>query len=115
MNHYEIVLMIHPDRSDEVGRIISCLKRNVMNANGKVHRLEDWGRRQLAYPISKMHKAHYILMNLEVPKGSIQSIENDLRSDDNIFRKIILRTKRPFSERSPMIKFQDEASSKERT
>ena len=108
MRHYEIVFLVHPDQSDQVPGMIERYKSEIEKSGGKIHRLEDWGRRQLAYPIEKIHKAHYGLMNVEAEKEVIDSIENNFRFNDAVIRNLILRTNGPVTEQSPMLKAREE-------
>ncbi len=108
MRHYEIVFLVHPDQSDQVPGMIERYKSEIEKSGGKIHRLEDWGRRQLAYPIEKIHKAHYVLMNVEAEQEVIDSIENNFRFNDAVIRNLILRTNGPVTEQSPMLKAREE-------
>jgi len=108
MRHYEIVLMIHPDQSDKIADMIKRYSIIITNSSGKVHRLEDWGRRQLAYPINKLHKAHYILMNIETSIKIIDELKIKLRFNDAIIRSMILRVKKAFTNASPMLNVKEE-------
>lgn len=108
MRHYEIVFLVHPDQSDQVPGMIERYKGEIEKSGGKIHRLEDWGRRQLAYPIEKIHKAHYVLMNVEAEQEVIDSIENNFRFNDAVIRNLIIRTKGPVTEQSPMMKAREE-------
>ncbi|KGQ59218.1 30S ribosomal protein S6 [Gallibacterium anatis] len=108
MRHYEIVFMVHPDQSEQVPGMIERYTGSVKEAGGQIHRLEDWGRRQLAYPINKLHKAHYVLMNVEAPQGVIDELETTFRYNDAILRNVIIRTKHAVTEASPMVKAKDE-------
>lgn len=108
MRHYEIVFMVHPDQSEQVPGMIERYSTAITNAQGQVHRLEDWGRRQLAYPIKKLHKAHYVLLNVEAPQEAIDELETNFRFNDAIIRKIIMRVKHAVTEASPMVKAKDE-------
>jgi len=108
MRHYEIVFMVHPDQSEQVPGMIERYTGSVKEAGGQIHRLEDWGRRQLAYPINKLHKAHYVLMNVEAPQEVIDELETTFRYNDAILRNVIIRTKHAVTEASPMIKAKDE-------
>ncbi|MER2494121.1 30S ribosomal protein S6 [Catenovulum sediminis] len=102
MRHYEIVFMVHPDQSEQVAGMIERYQGIIDSAGGKTHRLEDWGRRQLAYPIEKLHKAHYVLMNVEAPTTAIEELETAFRFNDAVLRNIIMRTKTAVTEASPM-------------
>ncbi len=108
MRHYEIVFLVHPDQSDQVPSMIERYKGEIKKTGGKIHRLEDWGRRQLAYPIEKLHKAHYVLMNVEADQAAIDSIENNFRFNDAVIRNIVIRTNGPVTEQSPMMKAREE-------
>jgi len=102
VRHYEIVFMVHPDQSEQVPGMIQRYTDLINAAEGKVHRLEDWGRRQLAYPINKLHKAHYVLMNVEAPQAAIDELETSFRYNDVVIRNMIMRTKTAVTEASPM-------------
>ena|SRR3989338_1617797 len=104
MRHYEIVLLIHPDRSEQVSTMIERYTSSIKSAGGQVHRLEDWGRRQLAYPIKKVQKAHYVLMNIEVNEKSIKELEHAFRFNDAIIRHMIILKDRAITEASPLLK-----------
>ncbi|MDD7424965.1 MULTISPECIES: 30S ribosomal protein S6 [Actinobacillus] len=108
MRHYEIVFMVHPDQSEQVPGMIERYTGSVKEAGGTIHRLEDWGRRQLAYPINKLHKAHYVLMNVEAPQSVIDELETTFRYNDAILRNVVIRTKHAVTEASPMAKAKDE-------
>ena len=108
MRHYEIVFMVHPDQSEQVPGMIERYTGSVKEAGGTVHRLEDWGRRQLAYPINKLHKAHYVLMNVEAPQSVIDELETTFRYNDAVLRNVVIRTKHAVTEASPMAKAKDE-------
>ncbi|MCI7352914.1 MAG: 30S ribosomal protein S6 [[Actinobacillus] rossii] len=108
MRHYEIVFMVHPDQSEQVPGMIERYTGSVKEAGGAIHRLEDWGRRQLAYPINKLHKAHYVLMNVEAPQSVIDELETTFRYNDAILRNVVIRTKHAVTEASPMAKAKDE-------
>jgi len=108
MRHYEIVFMVHPDQSEQVSGMIQRYTDLINTAEGKVHRLEDWGRRQLAYPINKLHKAHYVLMNIEAPQSVIDELETSFRYNDVIIRNMIMRTKDAVTEASPMAAAKDD-------
>ncbi|OBX06726.1 30S ribosomal protein S6 [Gallibacterium salpingitidis] len=108
MRHYEIVFMVHPDQSEQVPGMMERYTGSVKEAGGQIHRLEDWGRRQLAYPINKLHKAHYVLMNVEAPQEVIDELETTFRYNDAILRNVIIRTKHAVTEASPMVKAKDD-------
>lgn len=104
MRHYEIVFMVHPDQSEQVAGMIERYTGIINNAGGQIHRLEDWGRRQLAYPIEKLHKAHYVLINADATTAAIEELETAFRFNDAVLRNIIMRTKTAVTEASPMAK-----------
>ena len=104
MRHYEIVFMVHPDQSEQVPGMIERYTGSITEAGGKIHRLEDWGRRQLAYPIEKLHKAHYVLMNVEAPTEVINELETSFRYNDAVLRNLVMRTKNAVTEASPLVK-----------
>lgn len=108
MRHYEIVVMVHPDQSEQVPAMIERYKGMIEAGEGKVHRFEDWGRRQLAYPIAKAHKAHYVLMNVEISDATLAEMENAFRFNDAVIRKLVIRTNGPVTEQSPLFKVPDE-------
>ncbi len=108
MRHYEIVFMVHPDQSEQVPGMIQRYTDMITAASGKIHRLEDWGRRQLAYPINKLHKAHYVLMNIEAPQSVIDELETSFRYNDVVLRNMIMRTKDAVTEASPMAVAKDD-------
>ena len=107
MKHYEIVFIVHPDQSEQVPAMIERYKNIIESQNGHLHRLEDWGRRQLAYPINKVHKAHYVLMNLECNKDVIDEISEAFRFNDAVIRHLIIKQKKAITEPSPMLKSKD--------
>ena len=100
MRHYEIVLMVHPDQSEQVDGMVNRYRASIERDGGKVHRFEDWGRRQLAYPIAKVHKAHYVLLNIEVSQEALVELESAFRFNDAILRNMILVRKGPETEES---------------
>jgi len=93
MRHYEVVFLVHPDQSSQVPAMVERYKATIENANGKIHRLEDWGRRHLAYPIKKIHKAHYVLMNIECDQATLDELESGFRFNDAILRSLTLLQK----------------------
>ena len=102
MRHYEVVLLVHPDQSNQVADMVTKY-RSIVEDNGcNNHRLEDWGRRQLAYPINKLHKAHYVLMNVEAPQQVIDELETTFRYNDAVLRSLVIHTKHAVTEASPM-------------
>ena len=108
MRHYEIVFMVHPDQSEQVPGMIERYTGAIKEAGGSIHLLEDWGRRQLAYPIEKLHKAHYVLMNVEAPQAVIDELETNFRYNDAVLRNLIMRTNGAIVEPSPMAKVREE-------
>ena len=108
MRHYEIVFMVHPDQSEQVPGMIERYRAIIEADGGKIHRLEDWGRRQLAYPIQKLHKAHYVLMNIECGDKQRGELENAFRFNDAVLRNLILTKNRAVTEPSPLVKTQDD-------
>ncbi|MGL5759430.1 30S ribosomal protein S6 [Plesiomonas sp.] len=108
MRHYEIVFMVHPDQSEQVPGMIERYTGSIQAVGGTIHRLEDWGRRQLAYPINKLHKAHYVLMNVEATQEVIDELETNFRYNDAVIRNLVMRTKHAVTEASPMAKAREE-------
>ena len=104
MRHYELCILVHPDQSEQVPAMIERLKTLVAEQNGKIERVEDWGRRQLAYPIEKLVKAHYVLMNIECGHEMIEEIENGFRFNDAILRHLTVKTKHAETAPSVMMK-----------
>ena len=104
MRHYEVVFLVHPDQSEQVPAMVERYSAIVTDGKGTIHRLEDWGRRQLAYPINKIHKAHYVLMNVECTGETLEEIENIFRFNDAIIRSLVVRCKEAITEASPMMK-----------
>jgi small subunit ribosomal protein S6 len=104
MRHYEIVFIVHPDQSEQVGAMVERYKGMVLNAGGQIHRLEDWGRRQLAYPIQKVHKAHYVLMNVECATETLAEIEHAFKFNDAVLRHLTIKMNHAITEASPMMK-----------
>lgn len=103
MKHYEIVFLVHPDQSEQVPAMVDRYRGIVEKGEGVVHRQEDWGRRQLAYPIQKVHKAHYALMNVECGQETLREIESAFRFNDAVLRYLVLSRKEAVSEPSPML------------
>ncbi|MEX0375504.1 30S ribosomal protein S6 [Spiribacter pallidus] len=114
MRHYEIVFMVHPDQSDQVPAMIERYRGLIEGNGGAIHRLEDWGRRQLAYPINKLIKAHYVLMNVECEPSDIEELESMFRFNDAVIRNMVLARKEAVTEPSPLAKSQDEERERER-
>lgn len=108
MRHYEIVLLVHPDQSDQVVGMVERYLTQIKESGGQIHRLEDWGRRQLAYPINKIHKAHYILMNVECAQPTLDELEELFRYNDAIIRSLIIRRDAAITEESLLAKSAEE-------
>jgi small subunit ribosomal protein S6 len=111
MKHYEVVFLVHPDQSEQVPAMIDRYSNMVTQRKGKIHRLEDWGRRQLAYPINKILKAHYVLMNIECDKETLDELSNAFRYNDAVIRNLILSVKRAIKDPSPLLKEKEGARS----
>lgn len=104
MRHYEICFIVHPDQSEQVPGMIDRYKAMITAGNGTVHRVEDWGRRQLAYPIEKLVKAHYVLVNIECDSKTLDEIEHAFRYNDAVLRHLTVKMKKPATTPSPMMK-----------
>ena len=104
MRHYEIVFIVHPDQSEQVPAMIERYKTLVTGKSGKIHRLEDWGRRQLAYPIQKVHKAHYVLMNIECDGETLGELEHAFKFNDAVLRHLTIKMDKAVTTPSPMMK-----------
>jgi small subunit ribosomal protein S6 len=104
MRHYEIVFIVHPDQSEQVPAMVERYRAMVTAGNGRIHRLEDWGRRQLAYPIAKMHKAHYVLMNIECDAPTLTELEHAFKFNDAVLRHLIVAMREAAVTPSPMMK-----------
>jgi small subunit ribosomal protein S6 len=112
MRHYEIVFMVHPDQSAQVPAMLERYRSLIESASGTIHRLEDWGRRQLAYPINKIHKAHYVLMNIECDQPTLDELESGFRFNDAVLRSLTIRNEEAITEPSPMAR-EEQAESAE--
>ena len=108
MRHYEVVFMVHPDQSEQVPAMIDRYRATIESQGGKIHRLEDWGRRQLAYPIEKLAKAHYVLMNIECGTEELAELESAFRFNDAVLRNLIISRKEAVTEPSLLIKRGDD-------
>ncbi|MGB1141781.1 MAG: 30S ribosomal protein S6 [Halioglobus sp.] len=108
MRHYEIVFMVHPDQSEQVPGMIERYSSTIQKDGGQVHRLEDWGRRQLAYPINKIHKAHYVLMNVEASNDAMDELTTTFRYNDAVIRNLVIRRNEPVTEESFIMKAEKE-------
>ena len=109
MRHYEIVFMVHPDQSEQVPGMIERYTTAIQKDGGQVHRLEDWGRRQLAYPINKIHKAHYVLMNVEASNDAMEELTTTFRFNDAVIRNLVIRRDEAVSEESFIMKAEKES------
>jgi small subunit ribosomal protein S6 len=108
MRHYEVVFLVHPDQSEQVPAMIERYRSGIESKGGAIHRLEDWGRRQLAYPINKIHKAHYVLMNIECDNEALSELESAFRFNDAVLRNMIIRREEAITELSQLAKAQDD-------
>ena len=108
MRHYEIVLLVHPDQSEQVSAMVERYTATVKDSGGQVHRLEDWGRRQLAYPIDKIHKAHYVLLNVECDQKIVDELGEAFRYNDAVIRNVIIRRDAAITEESLLAKREKE-------
>lgn len=113
MRHYEIIFLVHPDQSEQVPSMVDRYTKTIEEDGGKVHRLEDWGRRQLAYPINKIHKAHYVLMNVEMSQVAHDELASNFRYNDAVIRNLIIRMDEAVTEESPIMKVEKEKESRE--
>jgi small subunit ribosomal protein S6 len=104
MRHYEVVFIVHPDQSEQVPAMIERYRTTITGKNGRIHRLEDWGRRQLAYPIAKVHKAHYVLMNIEIDQGTLDELEHAFKFNDAVLRHLIVAMEDAVVAPSPMMR-----------
>ena len=104
MRHYEVVFIVHPDQSEQVPAMIERYRAQIATSGGTMHRLEDWGRRQLAYPIQKIHKAHYVLMNIECSLEALAELEHGFKFNDAVIRHLTMGTKIAVTAASPMMK-----------
>ena len=108
MRHYEIVFMVHPDQSDQVPAMVERYRSMIDSSGGRIHRLEDWGRRQLAYLINKIHKAHYVLMNIECDADTLEQLSSAFRFNDAVIRNLIIKRDEAITEPSLLIKSRDQ-------
>ena len=104
MRHYEIVFLVHPDQSEQVPGMVERYTKAINDDGGQIHRLEDWGRRQLAYSINKIHKAHYVLMNVECTDAVLEELTTNFRYNDAVLRHVVLRENKAITEESPIMK-----------
>lgn len=108
MRHYEVVFMVHPDQSDQVPAMVERYSTMIKSGSGAIHRLEDWGRRPLAYPINKIHKAHYVLMNIECSQAVLDDLDHAFRFNDAVIRNLVVRRKTAIIEPSLLAKGKEE-------
>ena len=114
MRHYEIVVLVHPDQSEQVPAMLERYKGMITAGGGAVHRVEDWGRRQLAYPIAKVHKAHYILMNIETDQKTLAELNGAFRFSDAVLRHLVTSEDKAITEPSPMARGEEEGDGERR-
>jgi len=108
MRHYEIVFLVHPDQSEQVPAMVERYRSMIETGGGRIHRLEDWGRRQLAFSINKVHKAHYVLMNVECDAGTLEELSSAFKFNDAVLRNLVLTRKEAITGPSPMAKGAEE-------
>ena len=108
MRHYEICFLVHPDQSEQVPAMLERYRNMIEEKGGSIHRLEDWGRRQLAYPIAKLHKAHYVLMNIECDSDTLSELEGAFKFNDAVLRHLTIRRQKALVEQSEMLKAKEE-------
>ena len=113
MQHYEVVFLVHPDQSEQVPGMLERYRSLITSQDGKVHRLEDWGRRQMTYPINKVHKAHYILLNIECNADTLNELTNAFRFNDAVLRNLVVKMNGPVTEPSVMMQSRDERAETE--
>ena len=114
MRHYEVVVLVHPDQSEQVPAMLERYKGMVTASGGAVHRVEDWGRRQLAYPIAKVHKAHYVLMNIETDQNTLAELTGAFRFSDAVLRHLVVAMDEAVTEPSPMARGEEEEGDRRR-
>ena len=115
MRHYEVVFLVHPDQSEQVRAMVDRYRSIIESDGGHIHRLEDWGRRQLAYPIEKVHKAHYVLMNIECSKPVLDELESNFRFNDAVLRNLVMARREAVTEESPMAKAKEDKGPRDRS
>ncbi len=108
MRHYEVVFLVHPDQSEQVPAMLDRYRVTIESGGGAIHRLEDWGRRQLAYPIQKLHKAHYVLMNIECGTETLEELTSAFRFNDAVLRNMVISRKEAITDATPLVKKPDE-------
>ena len=109
MRHYEIIFLVHPDQSEQVPAMVERYTQAIEKDGGKVHRLEDWGRRHLAYPINKIHKAHYVLLNVEASNEAVDELTTNFRYNDAVLRNLVVRMDEAVTGESPIMKAEKES------
>ena len=114
MRHYEIVFLVHPDQSEQVNGMIERYTQMITKDGGSVNRLEDWGRRQLAYPINKIYKAHYVLMNVEASQEALDELTTNFRYNDAVIRNLVITQDEAVTEESPIAKSEKESRDRRR-
>ena len=114
MKHYEIVFLVHPDQSEQVPAMIDRYRSIIEGDSGRIHRLEDWGRRQLAFPINKIHKAHYVLMNIECDQSALSELTAAFRFNDAVIRNLVMSKNEAVTDVSPLAKSKEEREEEER-
>ena len=115
MRHYEIVFLVHPDQSEQVRAMVDRYRSIIESDGGRIHRLEDWGRRQLSYPIEKVHKAHYVLMNIECSQSVMDELESSFRFNDAVLRNLVMARRDAVTDESPMAKAKEEKGPRDRS
>jgi len=110
MRHYEIIFLVHPDQSEQVGGMVERYTKLIEEDGGKIHRLEDWGRRQLAYAINNVHKAHYVMLNVECSGKALAELEDNFRYNDAVIRNLVIRRDEAVTEQSEMLKAEENRS-----
>ncbi|MCG8668066.1 MAG: 30S ribosomal protein S6 [Pseudomonadales bacterium] len=115
MRHYEIVFLVHPDQSEQVPAMVERYKSSIVDGGGVIHRLEDWGRRQLAYPINKIHKAHYILLNVECSQEVLDELTNSFKFNDAVLRNLVIRRDSAITEESHLARGEEKEQAPRRS
>ena len=115
MRHYEVVFLVHPDQSEQVRAMVDRYRSIIESDGGHIHRFEDWGRRQLAYPIEKVHKAHYVLMNIECNKSVLDELESSFRFNDAVLRNLVMARREAVTDESPMAKAKEDKGPRDRS
>ena len=113
MRHYEVVFLVHPDQSEQVAAMIERYKSMIEGAGGQIHRLEDWGRRQLSFPIQKVHKAHYVLMNIECDGETLNELSGAFRFNDAVLRNLVVKRNKAILEPSPILLSEEDSNDRQ--